>query len=220
VREYVWDLPIRLTHWLMAALIGFSWWSATESQMQWHRLSGYAVLTLVLFRIYWGFVGEPTARFTQFVRGPAAVLGYARSMFQRSSAWVTGHNPIGGWNVIILFCLLLSQTLLGLFAVDVDGIESGPLSYLVSFETGRVAAKIHGRVFHLLEVFIALHLAAILFYHFYKRQNLTAAMIVGTRRMPLSTAPRGRFQHTWRAATIGLIVSALLVTAVSRGLRW
>jgi cytochrome b len=188
--------------------------------MQWHRLSGYAVLTLVLFRIYWGFVGAPTARFTQFVRGPAAVLSHARSMFQRSSDWVTGHNPLGGWNVVILFFLLLSQTLFGLFAVDVDGIESGPLSYLVSFETGRAAAKIHGRVFHLLEVFVALHLAAILFYHFYKRQNLTAAMVVGTRRMPLAAVPRGRFPRTWRTATIGLLISALLVMAVARGLRW
>jgi cytochrome b len=188
--------------------------------MQWHRLSGYAVLTLVLFRIYWGFVGAPTARFAQFVRGPAAVLSHARSMFQRSSSWVTGHNPIGGWNVVILFFLLLSQTLFGLFAVDVDGIESGPLSYLVSFQAGRTAAKMHGRVFHLLEVFIALHLAAILFYQFYKRQNLTAPMVVGTRRTPLAAAPRERFPHSWRAAMIGLLISGLLVMAVARGFRW
>jgi cytochrome b len=189
--------------------------------MQWHRFSGYVILTLVLFRIYWGFVGPATARFAQFVRGPAAIISYSRSMFRRSSVWVTGHNPLGGWNVVILLLSLLSQTLLGLFAVDVDGIESGPLSYLVSFETGRAAAKLHGRVFHLLEAFIAFHLAAILFYHFYKRQNLTAAMIVGTRRLPVSeSTARGRLTYTWRGAVIGLIISALLVAAVARGLRW
>jgi cytochrome b len=210
VKVRVWDLPIRLSHWLLVALLCFSWWSATQSQMQWHRLSGYAVLTLVLFRIYWGFAGPATARFVQFVRGPGVVYSYSRSMFQRSSVWVTGHNPLGGWNVVILLICLLSQTLLGLFAVDVDGIESGPLSYLVSFDAGRAAAKLHGRVFHLLEVFIALHLLAILFYRFYKRQNLSAAMIFGS----------GRLAYSWRAASIGLIISALLVTAVAKGLRW
>jgi cytochrome b len=221
MKVYVWDLPIRLVHWLLVALLCFSWWTATESQMQWHRFSGYAIFTLVLFRIYWGFVGSATARFAQFVRGPAVTVNYFRSMFQRSSISVTGHNPLGGWNVVILLIVLLLQVLLGLFAVDVDGIESGPLSYSVSFETGRAVAKLHERLFHLLEVLIALHLAAILFYRFYKRQNLTAVMIVGTKRLPLSTAAAGgRLKYSWRAATIGLIISALLVTAVARGLRW
>jgi cytochrome b len=221
MKVYVWDLPIRLVHWLLVALLCFSWWTATESQMQWHRFSGYAIFTLVLFRIYWGFVGSVTARFAQFVRGPAVIISYSRSIFQRSSISETGHNPLGGWNVVILLTLLFSQVLLGLFAVDVDGIESGPLSYLVSFETGRAAAKLHERVFHLLEVLIALHLAAILFYRFYKRQNLTAAMIVGTKRLPLSSAAAGgRLTYSWRAATIGLIISALLVSAVASGLRW
>ena len=221
MKVYVWDLPIRLVHWLLVALLCFSWWTATESQMQLHRFSGYAIFTLVLFRIYWGFVGSVTARFARFVRGPAAIISYSRSIFQRSSISVTGHNPLGGWNVVILLTFLLSQVLLGLFAVDVDGIESGPLSYLVSFEAGRAAAKLHERVFHLLEVLIALHLAAILFYRFYKQQNLTAAMIVGTKRLPLSEAAAGgRLTYSWRAATIGLTICALLVTAVARGLRW
>lgn len=221
MKVYVWDLPIRLAHWLLVVLLCFSWWTGTESQMQWHRFSGYAILTLVLFRIYWGFAGSATARFVQFVRGPAVVIRYSRSLLKRSSACLVGHNPLGGWNVVILLFALLLQTLLGLFAVDVDGIESGPLSYLVSFETGRAAARLHGRVFNLLEVFIAFHLVAILFYHFYKRQNLTAAMIVGTKRLALSAfTARGRLTYTWRAATIGLVLSALLVTAVARGLRW
>jgi cytochrome b len=221
VEVYVWDLPIRLAHWTLVVLLCFSWWTATESQMQWHRFSGYGILTVVLFRIYWGFVGPITARFIHFVRGPAVVIGYSRSLLKRSSARIMGHNPLGGWNVVMLLFVLLLQALLGVFAVDVDGIESGPLSYLVSFETGRAAAKLHGRVFNVLQIFIVLHLAAILFYHFYKRQNLTAAMIVGTGRLPLSACPeRGRLTYTWRAATIGLVLSALLVTAVARGLRW
>src|ERR1700728_2854074 len=85
VKVYVWDLPIRLAHWLLVVLLCFSWWTATESQMRWHRFSGYAILTIVLFRIYWGFVGPSTARFVQFVRSPAVVISYSRSMFRRSS---------------------------------------------------------------------------------------------------------------------------------------
>jgi len=224
VKVRVWDLPVRLAHWLLVILLCFSWWTAANSEMRWHRFSGYAILTIVLFRIYWGFLGTPTARFGHFVRGPAAVMGYARSMWQRSTAWTMGHNPLGGWSAILLLAALLLQTLIGLFSVDVDGIESGPLSYLVSFEVGRSAAKLHGRVFALLRVLVVIHLAAVLFYQFYKRQNLIAAMVTGTRRLPPSPSPsplpgETRLTSAWRAI-IGLTLSALLVAAVAKGFQW
>jgi cytochrome b len=212
-----------MAHWLLVALFGFSWWTAANDAMRWHRFSGYAILAIVLFRIYWGFLGTRTARFDQFVRGPVAVANYLRSMGRRSTVWAVGHNPLGGWSVMLLLAALLLQTLLGLFAVDVDGIESGPLSYWVSFEAGRWAAKLHGRGFVLLKALVVIHLAAILFYQVYKRQNLIAAMIVGTRRLPPSA---WRSEHleppptVVRRAIIGLVVVTLLVIAVAKGFQW
>ncbi len=76
----VWDAPVRLFHWLLVGLLGFSWWSGEQHEMEWHRWSGYAILALLVFRIYWGFFGGRTARFTQFVRGPAAAFAYLRTL--------------------------------------------------------------------------------------------------------------------------------------------
>ena len=80
----VWDLPIRLFHWLITALFGFCWWSAENDHLDWHMWSGFGVLALVLFRVYWGFAGSATARFASFLKGPRAVFDYARNLFRRS----------------------------------------------------------------------------------------------------------------------------------------
>src|SRR5262245_18903121 len=150
--------------------------------MEWHRWSGYALLGLVIFRIYWGFFGSSTARFSGFLRGPRAIAGYLRGAWSVEA----GHNPLGALSVLVMLMLLGLQIGLGLIAVDVDGIESGPLSEYVSFETGRSAAEWHENIFNALLWLVALHVLAIAYYLFVKRENLAAAMLHGTR--PYSTA--------------------------------
>jgi cytochrome b len=178
-----WDLPVRLFHWLIVLLIGFSWWSAEQRLLDWHRYSGYAVLTLILFRLAWGFGGSATARFSNFVRGPSEVGRYMRrDMFSRAKPVTIGHNPVGGWSVVAMLVAMLVQTLFGLVAVDVDGIESGPLSAWVNFETGRLASNLHGIVFNILLALIGLHVVAILFYLLRKRANLVRPMWFGQGR--------------------------------------
>ncbi len=173
----VWDLPTRLFHWLLVILIGFSWWSAETRHMDWHMLSGLTVLALVVFRIVWGFVGGSTARFGQFVRSPIAVLDHLRS--DGSAPKPAGHNPIGGYSVILMLGLLTAQIGTGLFAVDVDGIDSGPLSFLVDFEQGRKLSGIHHLSFSLLQLVAVVHVLAILFYLLARKRNLLAPMITG-----------------------------------------
>ena len=75
VKVRLWDGPVRIVHWLLVALIGFSWW-ASEDHLDWHQWSGYGVVGLLLFRTYWGFAGGEAARFASFVRGPRATLAY------------------------------------------------------------------------------------------------------------------------------------------------
>jgi cytochrome b len=178
----VWDVPIRLFHWGLVALIGFAWWSAEQRELAWHRLAGYGILTLLLFRVGWGLWGSTTARFSHFVRGPKAVGAYATGILQRRAHPHIGHNPLGGWSIVALLGLLLIQVLLGLFAVDVDGMESGPLSYLVDFDMGRWAAETHDLTFNLLLGLIGLHLLAILFYRIYRREDLVGPMVHGRKR--------------------------------------
>ncbi|MDX2276636.1 MAG: cytochrome b/b6 domain-containing protein [Hyphomonadaceae bacterium] len=205
----VWDWPVRLTHWLLAPLIAFSWWSAEIQRLDWHRLSGYLVLTLVIFRLLWGFVGSETARFDAFLRGPRAVVAYLRGQAARG----IGHNPLGGWAVIAMILALAVQVGLGLFAVDVDGLESGPFAVFMSFDAGRAAAELHEWTFNAFVLLIALHLCAIAFYAVVQKKNLVGPMITG-RQMSEVAAPR--LAPHWRALLcFGIAGAATFATSQS-----
>ena len=206
----VWDVPTRLVHWLMVLCVAASWWTGEQGQLEWHRWSGYTLLALLTFRIYWGFFGSSTARFRQFVRGPAVIVNYLRGAWPVAS----GHNPLGALSVLALLIALLLQIGLGLFAVDVDGIESGPLSLYVSFETGRAAAEWHEWVFNLFMGLVVLHLIAIAWYRFARKEKLVAAMFHGRRAYPVELPP------VQGASTlhfiIGVVLAAVLTWAVTR----
>jgi len=210
-RVRVWDVPVRLIHWLMVLAIGTSWWTAETGRMDWHRYAGYSMLALVSFRIYWGFFGSSTARFSQFVRGPRTIASYLKG------SWVAmpGHNPLGALSVVVLLVLLLAQVVLGLFAVDVDGIESGPLSAHVSFELGRAAASWHEDLFDVLLWLIGLHVLAVLYYVLYKKENLIAAMVHGKRAG--SYDPLGSVKSATRLRFgIGVVLVGVLTWLVVR----
>jgi cytochrome b len=176
----IWDWPVRLTHWLFVGCIVVSWWTAEQREMQWHTYSGYTLLGLLIFRIYWGFAGSSSARFSHFLRGPRGVIAYLRE--SREAHRDAGHNPLGGWSVAAMLALMLMQVSIGLFVSDVDGLESGPLSHLVSFDTSRTLAEIHELVFNVILALVGLHIAAILFYLLVKRDNLIIGMLTGQRR--------------------------------------
>jgi cytochrome b len=140
------------------------------------------VLGLLVFRVVWGFVGSSTAQFANFIRGPAIVWRYGATLAQRAPSNGVGHNPIGALSVVALLLVVGSQVVTGLFAVDVDGLETGPLSDRVSFDQGRWFAELHNVSFTTLQALVVLHLAAVLFYLLYKRDNLIGPMITGRRR--------------------------------------
>ena len=144
-------------------LIGFNWWAA-EDHLNWHRWSGYTIVGLVVFRILWGFVGSRTARFSSFVKGPGAMAAYLKTLPNRDPSDVPGHNPIGAWSVVALLLVLVVQVTTGLFAVDIDAFEAGPLSDRVSFELGRQIAEWHELSFRVLQVLVAVHVLAVAYY--------------------------------------------------------
>lgn len=219
LRVRIWDLYIRLFHWLLVGLLGFSWWSGEQHEMEWHRLSGYAILALLIFRLYWGLFGGDTARFSQFVRGPRVAIAYLRTLGQRPYRPTTGHNPVGGWSVLLMLAALTTMVIAGLFAVDVDGLESGPLADYVSFDLGRMASDIHGIVFNLLLALVALHVAAILFYLLGLRHNLIGPMIHGRRAIPADTAKALRPASHWKGL-VGILIAAACTYAVATGFRF
>jgi cytochrome b len=210
----VWDMPTRVFHWSLVILIGFSWWSAETRHMEWHMLSGFAVLALVTFRVIWGFIGSSTARFGQFVRSPLAVLAYMRS--DSSHPKPVGHNPIGGYSVILMLLLLSVQIGTGLFATDVDGLDSGPLSFLVDFDQGRKLSGIHHLSFSLLQIIVLFHVLAILFYLVIRKRNLISAMITGADKQlqngRVGLAPAGLLRFI-----IAAIIAAVTAWAANKG---
>lgn len=213
IRVRIWDAPVRLIHWSMVALVALSWWTAENNDLEWHRYSGYALLGLLVFRVYWGFFGSGTARFANFVKGPRTVWSYLRGT---STDATPGHNPLGAVSVIVLLLLLIAQVTLGLFTVDVDGIESGPLSHLVSFDAGRACAEVHENLFNVLLAFIGLHIAAVLYYLLFRRHNLIASMIHGKRDVPAGT-PASLARVSWPKLLVGLVLAGIVVAYIGRG---
>lgn len=209
----IWDLPTRALHWSLVLLIPFSWWSATHDHLGWHRLSGYAILGLLIFRLLWGVFGSPTARFSRFLAGPRTVTAYVGGRLGRV---VVGHNPLGGWSVAAMLSVLAVQVGLGLFSVDEDDLEAGPLSRFVDFDTGRSIAHWHHKVFWVLVGLIGLHLLAIIVYAI-RRRNLVGPMITGLARVEPGT-PVPALAPAWRMAAAALVAFAFAwVTA--HGLR-
>ena len=190
----VWDLPTRIVHWLLAALIAFSWWSVHNHHTDWHIWSGCAILTLLIFRLLWGFVGSSTARFSSFLGGPRAMGNSLRGQWAG-----IGHDPIGGLSVVALLLAVAIQVGLGLIAQDEDGIYTGPLYRLVSSATSDKARDFHASWFNVVIALIALHIAAVIFYHL-RGRRLTKAMITGRTVLDPGTQPMRRGKG-WVALT-------------------
>lgn len=204
----VWDAPTRLVHWGVALLVGAAWYTAETGRMDWHYRAGLCIVALVAFRIMWGFLGSRTARFSSFLRSPRDVAAYIRSPSPASPR--AGHNPLGAYSVLAMLAALVLQVATGLLSVDVDGIESGPLSYLVSFDDGRLAAEIHNASFVAIQGLVALHLLAIAVYRLGGR-GLIMPMITG--RDPQVIEPR-------EANLGGGAFRALVTFAAASGLAW
>jgi cytochrome b len=212
----VWDLPVRIFHWALALLLVSQVVTASigGNAMEYHVLGGYAVLALVLFRIVWGLVGSRHARFADFVRGPRAVLTYARSLVRDASERHLGHNPLGGWSVLLMLISLLVQTGTGLFADD-EIMTTGPLAKHVSGDTVSLLTMIHDVNAAVLAALVCIHVAAVLYYLVGKRENLIAPMITGRKAWqgdpPANSSGRGRLARAILIlAASGLAVAGLV----------
>ena len=186
--QRVWDLPVRLMHWGLALSVLGAWLTREleGDWFAWHVRFGYAVLLIVTTRIVWGFVGTRYARFKDFVRGPRAILA--------------------------LLGLLLTQSVLGLFAND-QVLEAGPLYGYVEGATSDRLTTLHKQLFDLIVVAIAIHVGAALYYLWVRRENLIRPMITG--RKPGSSLPAGA-EGVSRSRTL----LAIAILAVTGALLW
>lgn len=186
----VWDLPTRLFHWLLllCVVISFVTGNIGGNAMRYHMLSGYCILALLIFRLIWGFAGSRTSRFAAFVKGPASVLSYMAAVFKENAPRSLGHNPLGGWSVVAMLADLLVQVGTGLFASD-DILTEGPLYGWVSRDTADFLTGIHLANRFVLIALIAVHIFAVMFYLFVKRENLIRPMITGVKYWHTAAEP-------------------------------
>jgi len=214
----VWDPAVRIFHWAIVILVGFCWWTAETGRMEWHTKAGQCALALVVFRILWGFFGRGTARFSSFVRGPEAVLEYAARFGKRVASHSVGHNPMGALSVLALLAVLALQTWSGMFAIDTDQEYSGPLSNLLSYDGARAAAELHEWSFSLIQILVVLHVAVVLFYLVWKRENLVAAMVSGNALLPSGTSAPA-LGGMGRAVALALLSAVLVWLIANYGVR-
>ena len=173
----VWDPLLRLFHWALVACVVGAFVSVKlgGNAMVWHGRFGVAICGLIAFRLLWGVIGPETARFSQFVKGPAAIRAYLQG------AWYgIGHNPLGALSVVAMLAVFGSQAVLGLFSYDEIAFR-GPLARLVSEATQLALTSWHRQLEPVLIALVALHLTAILFYRVVKREDLVRPMITGYR---------------------------------------
>ncbi|HJV25763.1 MAG TPA: cytochrome b/b6 domain-containing protein [Aromatoleum sp.] len=208
----LWDLPTRLAHWLLVALVAGAIVSVKVggNAMEWHGRIGLAIVAVVSFRIAWGLVGSTYARFAHFAPTPATLRAYLRGDWRG-----VGHNPLGALSVFALLSLMAAQALAGAFAND-DIAFYGPLYRAVSAELSTLLTGLHRKTEWLVYGLVVLHVAAIMFHTHVKKDNLIAPMITGRKTVADPTIAPAQGGGVV-ALVFALVLAALATWAVSGG---
>ena len=213
----VWDLPLRLFHWALVLLVVTL--GATglvkDDALRWHMRAGQALIALLLFRVAWGFAGSRHARFVSFVRGPAAVLRYARSLVVPPHEVHATHNPLGGWMVIAMLAALAVQATTGLFTND-DVLWEGPLAARVARDVSDAMSSIHRRGWWVVVALVVAHVAAVAVYRWVFKEDLVRPMIDGVKPLPPGAADPADAAASGTRAAVVLALCALAVIVLPR----
>jgi hypothetical protein len=211
----IWDLPTRIFHIALLLLIAGIYITGDEGEdlMRVHFFLGYALLTLIFFRIVWGFIGGYWSRFTHFVPTPRRLIQYVRTLRLHSHEHAVGHNPLGALSVLALILVVLLQLITG-FCSDNEIASAGPWTSLISGKWVGWATQYHSEIGQvLLLVLIGLHVVSVLFYKFFKHEDLIVPMIKGDKTLPLATPPS---KDTTATRCVALLVLCLCAYSVYR----
>ena len=208
----VWDLPTRLFHWLLAALVvvglvtGFlspEWW------MDIHVWAGYGIVVLVVFRLIWGVFGPQYSRFSSFAFAPREVFEHLRGVLMRRPAHYLGHNPAGAMMIFALMAVLVAITVSGLLVLGGEE-NQGPLAGVVRFPLGDAAKDVHEFLVYALMAMVVVHVAGVAVESKMGGENLVATMINGDKKLPAGTPPAALRRARPMAAAISLGLFTLI----------
>jgi cytochrome b len=188
----VWDLPVRVFHWLMVLSFSGAWLTAeSERWRQVHITLGYTMAGLVAFRVLWGFVGPKPARFSSFVRGPARAARYVASILRGDAEHHAGHNPAGALAILALLLLAAGVTASGW--ANFNGVG------------GHAMEEVHEAAANVMLALVAIHLLGVVVGSWAHRENLVRAMVTGRKRGD----PREGARRAWHAVGIALLAAVL-----------
>ncbi|MCW6512809.1 cytochrome b/b6 domain-containing protein [Lichenifustis flavocetrariae] len=214
-----WDLPTRAFKWTLVVSVVTAWVSSgfDDPAMTVHKAAGYTILTLVIYRILWGFLGGTTARFSTFLASPAAVVAYLKTVRSGTEPPYLGHNPAGGLMIIGLLFACAVQVALGLFSSD-GVLASGPFADAIGATWSSMAATLHSIWFYVILGLAVVHIGVNLFHQFVKRDNLIGAMITGRQAratfVDIRNPKRGSslIALLCLAVAIGLVYGAVILS--------
>ncbi|MCL1090015.1 cytochrome b/b6 domain-containing protein [Shewanella profunda] len=219
IKVKVWDLPTRIFHWAMVMLMGLLWWSADAGEMQWHQIFAYSLLGLIAFRLLWGFVGSDTSKFSHFIYHPKIAFKYLKEVRTRGVSVVLGHNPIGGYMVVVLIAVISLQLVTGLFATD-DIFTEGPLYSYVSSDTSAFMTWLHKTNFNLILLLSIIHILAVII-HAIKGDKLVGAMLTGYKKLPRpELSSNEQVNPMFKSEWIALVLFAVLAAVIFSYLIW
>ena len=213
----IWDIPVRVFHWSLVILFiaAYVTNSLGADYFKYHVWTGYAMIVLVSFRILWGLVGTYHARFINFVRDPIATTKYAMSFIKKSDKHYAGHNPLGAIMVVTLLLGILVQAVTGLFTND-EILNLGPLYAYVSDELSLKLTSLHRQLFYWIVGAILLHIIAVLFHIWFKRDNIIKAMLTGKKNAEgLEGEPSIKSSKIWLAIIIVIVLALVLAWVIS-----
>jgi cytochrome b len=206
-----WDLPTRLFHWTLLTLIIAAPLTAKygDPTRFAHKIVGYAILSLVLWRVLWGFFGSSTARFHAFFPWPWKVIPYLESVLRGVKTQYLGHNPLGSVMVLLLLAAATAQGVAGLFTTD-DIITAGPLYPLASSSWNKLMAIYHQSGFWIILGLALVHVLANLLYSAFSGINLIGAMVTGEKpEKPYADESEIRLASS--ALALGLLLFSILI---------
>jgi len=187
LRIRVWDLPTRVFHWALALAVFSQVVTGSAGIMEWHFRVGYLILTLLVFRVIWGFIGGRWSRFVAFIYAPSSLMAYLRGRAHPDH--LVGHTPLGALSVFALLALLIIQVATGLVSDD-EVASSGPLTRFVSNATVSMASAWHSQVGKWGIIFlVCVHVLAVLFYVVVRRHRLVRPMVSGDKLVSRRVAP-------------------------------
>lgn len=211
-RVHVWDLPTRLFHWSLLALVAIAWFTGEEEGTAAiiHRYAGEAIAGLIVFRVIWGFAGGERARFSDFAAGPSAIIAHVRDLFSKQPIRHLGHNPLGGVAVFLLLAITTGIVVTGLFSGGEE--NSGPFVGLWGLEL----SEVHEVLFRVLQALVVVHVLGVVVESLKAKDALVPAMITGSKRRradePGEDAKRAGIIALIVALGVGIAVSLTLMT--------